>query len=418
MGVGGVAAGDEAADVGLVGDGAGEALQLVLGEDGLDDVHVGEVDAARGVRVVHDVDVVGVDSSVELAEDGADGAGEGADVKGDGEAHGDGLAVAVGESGGEVHGVLDDAGVGGAEDGEGHLVDKGVEGVSDDLEGDGFYVSGQHGVSFLPYFCPYLNGRPERRPVITPSRRTGWPLTMTCSIPVASRLGDSRVPVSRNSLGSNMAISAFMPSARRPRSVRPMRAAGQRCEFLDGLFECEVLCLCYKSMEEPRGPGVCAEEVGAGEGAVHAEGGGVGADGAQGMEEGVAKLVLGVGVAEHHRVLDVVGLAGEDVDDGVPAVRAVGCEVGDALADGFGSGGGFEEVDVFPAAEREAGYEAGVFSDLLAERVIGEKRPAFGRALVQERRRKGHAEVGDAVQPRVGVEGNVEAIVVGGSRPR
>ena len=146
VGVGGVAAGDDAADVGLVGDGAGEALQFVFGEDGLDDVDVWQVDAAGGVGVVHNVEVAGVDAAVELAEDGADGAWEGTDVEGDGEAHGDGLPVAVGEGGGEVHGVLDDAGVSGAEDGECHLVDEGVEGVSDDLEGDGFYVFGEHGV--------------------------------------------------------------------------------------------------------------------------------------------------------------------------------------------------------------------------------------------------------------------------------
>ena len=46
VGVCGVAAGHEAADVCLVGDRAGEPLHLILGEDRLDDVHVRQVNAA------------------------------------------------------------------------------------------------------------------------------------------------------------------------------------------------------------------------------------------------------------------------------------------------------------------------------------------------------------------------------------
>ena len=103
------------------------------------------------------------------------------------------------------------------------------------------------------------------------------------------------------------------------------------------------------------------------------------------MEERVKKLVLGVGVTEYHGIFDVLGLAGEDVYYGVPAVGAVGCEVSDALAHGFGTGGGAEEIHVLPAAESEAGYEAGVFFDLRAERVVGEESPSVSRTLVHER---------------------------------
>ena len=54
----------------------------------------------------------------------------------------DQAAVAVGERGGEVHVVAEHAGVGGAADGERHLVRDSEDGVAEELETEGVGAAG------------------------------------------------------------------------------------------------------------------------------------------------------------------------------------------------------------------------------------------------------------------------------------
>ena len=156
--VAGVATGDAAADVGLVADAAGPADEDIVHEDGLEEEDVGQVAGAL-VGVVIGKDVAGLHVVAEGVHHALEGRGHAAEVRREGEALGDLLALGVEEGGGEVHAVLDDGGAGGADHGEGHGVGGAHEGVLDDFTSYG--IGGlQHG-ALLPlgrvgWFFPAL----------------------------------------------------------------------------------------------------------------------------------------------------------------------------------------------------------------------------------------------------------------------
>ena len=77
-----VAAGDDPPDVDVVGDRRRPAARPVVDEDRLRDVDVGKVLPRRGVRVVSDEHVAGVDPSLVLAQQVLHGVVEAAEVQG------------------------------------------------------------------------------------------------------------------------------------------------------------------------------------------------------------------------------------------------------------------------------------------------------------------------------------------------
>ena len=125
-----------AADIGVVADRGCEGQTLAPVEDRLEDEDVGQVHAAVE-RVVHHVDVAGMDVVAIVAQHRFDGGGHGAEMARQGEALRDQAPVAVGERRGEIHVVAQDARIGGAADGERHLVRDGEDGVPEELEAEG-----------------------------------------------------------------------------------------------------------------------------------------------------------------------------------------------------------------------------------------------------------------------------------------
>ena len=59
-----------------------------------------------------------------------------------------------------------------------------------------------------------------------PSRSTGTPFTITCTMPTLTCTGSSNVARSQTVFGSKMVKSAYIPSLITPRSSSPTRAAG------------------------------------------------------------------------------------------------------------------------------------------------------------------------------------------------
>ena len=141
-----VGAGDDAANVGMVGERAGPARQPVLEVDRLDDVDVGQVHAAGDVGIVEDVDVARRHAAVEVAHEAGHGVVEGAQMHGRGQPLRQRLAAVVEDGRGEVHGVADDAGIGRAHEVERHVVGDGVEAALEDLEQEGIDVAA-HGAA-------------------------------------------------------------------------------------------------------------------------------------------------------------------------------------------------------------------------------------------------------------------------------
>ena len=135
-GIGGVGARHPAADIGVVADRGGEGQTLAPVEDRLEDEDVRQVHAAVE-RVVHHVDVAGMDVVAIVAQHRFDGGRHGAEMARQGEALRDQAPVAVGERRGEIHVVAQDARIGGAADGERHLVRDGEDGVPEELEAEG-----------------------------------------------------------------------------------------------------------------------------------------------------------------------------------------------------------------------------------------------------------------------------------------
>ena len=131
----GVRAGDPAADIGVVADGAGEGEPLALVIERLEDEDVGQVHAAVE-RVVHDEHVARRHVVAEVAHDRFHRGRHRAEMARQGQALRDELAVGVGEAGRVVHVVLEHARIGRAEDGQRHLVGDREDRVLEQLEGD------------------------------------------------------------------------------------------------------------------------------------------------------------------------------------------------------------------------------------------------------------------------------------------
>ena len=132
-GVGGVGAGDPAADVGVVAHGAGEREALALMVERLHDEDVGQVHAAVE-RVVHDEDVAWAHVPAEVAHDRLHGGRHRAKVPRQRQALSGQPAVAVGEGGRVVHVVLQHGRIGRAEHRQRHLVGDREDGVLEQLE--------------------------------------------------------------------------------------------------------------------------------------------------------------------------------------------------------------------------------------------------------------------------------------------
>ena len=123
------------ADVAVMRNGDCETDSLPLEEHRLDDEDVRRV--ARAVeRIVDDVDVAGSKVVSEALEHHLDHVRYRSELEWDRDGLSDRLARRAAESRGEVHGVADDRGVGGTEDGRRHLVGNRGQAVGDDLACD------------------------------------------------------------------------------------------------------------------------------------------------------------------------------------------------------------------------------------------------------------------------------------------
>ncbi len=113
-----------------------EADQMILIEDRADKAHVGEVRAA-GIRIVDGIDIARQHLALEGADHVLAGEMQRADMHRDILVPlRDGIAVAVMQAVGKVA-VVDHEGIAGAQHLLGHLVDRGDEGVLQNLEGHG-----------------------------------------------------------------------------------------------------------------------------------------------------------------------------------------------------------------------------------------------------------------------------------------
>lgn len=170
------AAGHAPADVGVVRFRCGVAEQHAVHEDRLHNVDVVQVRAAV-VRVIDDVDVTRLHLTGEGAEDLPEHRRDGAQGVGLGDRDGDQLALGIAEGAEEVLRVLDELRGAGALEGEGHLVDDGLEVVLDDFHGDRIEAALlPHGV--VPWRAELGRGRrandrrrPARRTLPPPGRR-------------------------------------------------------------------------------------------------------------------------------------------------------------------------------------------------------------------------------------------------------
>ena len=132
----GRAARGDAADVAMVGHGAGPADQFLRSEHRLDDVEIGQMLAGRAVGIVEEVDVARRRGRPMIADQKRQAVGEGAELDGQGQALGDDLAIAIGDRGGVVHRIAHHGRIGRAHDDQRHLVGDRAERVLDYLEGD------------------------------------------------------------------------------------------------------------------------------------------------------------------------------------------------------------------------------------------------------------------------------------------
>ena len=135
-GIGGIGAGDPAADIGVMADGGGEGQALSPIEDRLEHEDVRQVHAAVE-GVVHDEDIAGMDVVAVVAQHRLDRRRHRAEMARQREPLRDQAAGAVGERGREIHVVAQDARIGRAADGERHLVRDGEDGVPEEREAEG-----------------------------------------------------------------------------------------------------------------------------------------------------------------------------------------------------------------------------------------------------------------------------------------
>ena len=123
----------------MVADRRREGQAVALVEDRLEHEDVGQVHTAVE-RIVHHEDIVGMDVVAIVAQHRFDGGRHRAEMARQREALRDQAPVAVGERRGEIHVVAQDARIGGAADGERHLVrdgEDGEDGVPEELEAEG-----------------------------------------------------------------------------------------------------------------------------------------------------------------------------------------------------------------------------------------------------------------------------------------
>ena len=169
--VDGDASGRDAADVGVVGERRRVPLELVVDEDRLDHVDVGQVLPAVAVRVVGDEDVSRTRRLGVLLAEVAHHRREAPELHREREALRDEPAVAVAEGGGVVHRVPDDRRVRAPHQDERHLVRRRRERVANDLERDRVEpLVSRHGRS--PPRC-----RSRRAGRSTPAGRRSWSRT-------------------------------------------------------------------------------------------------------------------------------------------------------------------------------------------------------------------------------------------------
>ena len=126
---------DEAAEVGVVGDGRDDAHQAVASEDRLHDEDVRQVHPARERVVDHD-DVARDEGPAELAQDRCDSVGERAQLVRQSHALGDDLALRVTQRRREVHRALHCLGMRRPDDADRHLLADRGEALADQLASD------------------------------------------------------------------------------------------------------------------------------------------------------------------------------------------------------------------------------------------------------------------------------------------
>ena len=163
---------------------------------------------------------------------------------------------------------------------------------------------------------------PLREPVSAPPLSVTTPLTITVSIPVASRLGSNVVPSSRNASGSKTAMSAWAPARRTPRSGIPIRSAGWLVSrrIASGRLSTRS---CWTQKRRYQAAQVYAPwNTWPGERAVRRHRRRVRARHAERVRERLALLLLGVGVDDHHQAAGIVGRPEQQVVDGIERVLA------------------------------------------------------------------------------------------------
>ena len=129
-----IAAGDDAADVRVVGDRRGPGTQPIAPKDRHHDVDVGQMLAGGGIGIIEDEHVARTDPPLPLGDQLAHGVVEAAELHRRAHALGQRLALRIADGGGEVEGIADDPGVGRAHQRQRHVIRDGIEAVLDDLE--------------------------------------------------------------------------------------------------------------------------------------------------------------------------------------------------------------------------------------------------------------------------------------------
>ena len=137
----------DAADVAMMRHRAGPAFDDAFVEDRLDDVEVGQMLAARAVRVVIEEDIARLRSRRVVGHQDAHPVRERTELHRQRQALRDELPAPVAECGGIIHGVAHYRRIGAAHHDQRHLVGGRRERVLDDLEGDRIEARVAHSAS-------------------------------------------------------------------------------------------------------------------------------------------------------------------------------------------------------------------------------------------------------------------------------